>query len=231
MTRYAAQEVVFTVSMTHRAKTVYLVLASFSNKKDTCFPSISTIAERSGLSERTVQRAIADLIAIELVVKIARKRKDNGDTSNLYTLKSSVVTPAPCQAVTGEGDSVSLHELDSSSKQTNLTISDRQDSLFEILENCQLGYVDARYGAGSAMMFRHSVTRLWYSASLRIGNAVLPQSVVRDSLRYLNRDVIEAAICKLRHNPKREVRNSSAYAATVLFNAITEADSDYEVSA
>lgn len=47
--------------MTPSERLVLVTLSSFANKEGECFPSLSTIATRSGLSRKTVQRAIPSL--------------------------------------------------------------------------------------------------------------------------------------------------------------------------
>ena len=44
-----------------RSKGVYGLLATFANKKRTCFPSITHLAEISGTSRRTIERCIVEL--------------------------------------------------------------------------------------------------------------------------------------------------------------------------
>lgn len=69
-----------------RAKTVMFYLVNRSNKDLTCFPSIPTIARETGLSERTVQRALKELVAGGFLKKTSRYRENGGQSSNLYSL-------------------------------------------------------------------------------------------------------------------------------------------------
>jgi len=50
------------------------------------FPAIPTIARETGLSERTVQRALKDLCEEMFVKKSPRYRENGGQSSNLYIL-------------------------------------------------------------------------------------------------------------------------------------------------
>ncbi|GHU90766.1 hypothetical protein FACS1894202_11090 [Clostridia bacterium] len=256
MTYRTARQILRAAELSARDKAVYLELVDRSNASDTCYPSVTTIAKGCRLSESSVHRAIASLIALGLVNKIMRHRENNGCTSNLYEL-----TPGLSQIDTGDGITVTpgvvsnasatdcaavdtntalAPELDNTFKSNNLTTLDMtgQDacelseiSLSDILQSCDLDFVEQEYGAWCGNMFRNTIRRLYYSEKLRIGNAVLPQREIRKSLRYLNANVITTAIYKLRHNRKREVRDSAAYVAAVLFNTITEWDTDWEVSA
>lgn len=55
-------EVAFTPDLPLAAKAVYMVLAMYRNTDDdSCFPSNATLARCTGLSERSVQRALISL--------------------------------------------------------------------------------------------------------------------------------------------------------------------------
>lgn len=71
----------------HRAKTVYMYLKDRCDQKGQCYPSIGTIAKELGLSRRTVERAISDLLCAGLLKKEQRWRENGGRSSLLYTLK------------------------------------------------------------------------------------------------------------------------------------------------
>ena len=77
-----------------------------------------------------------------------------------------------------------------------------------------------------AEVMRQAIERLFYSQSLKIGDAVYPGAYIRQSLERLDYDILQAAVGKITGNTSRKVRNSSAYVVAVLFNAIMEARSD-----
>lgn len=77
---------VYASSLPSRAKTVMFYLVNRSNKELTCFPAIPTIARETGLSERTVQRAVKELCEEGYVEKSLRYRENGGQSSNLYIL-------------------------------------------------------------------------------------------------------------------------------------------------
>lgn len=77
---------VYESSLLSRAKTVMFYLVNRCNKELTCFPAIPTIARETGLSERTVQRAIKELVEEGFIEKSSRYRENGGQSSNLYRL-------------------------------------------------------------------------------------------------------------------------------------------------
>ena len=79
-------EYIYRSELPSRAIVVYLYLADRAGKEGTCFPSVPRIARDTGLSGRTVQRAILDLERAGFVRVDGRLRKNGADSSNLYTL-------------------------------------------------------------------------------------------------------------------------------------------------
>lgn len=67
------------------ARSVYRALLQYANRKTwSCFPSINTLARDTGLSARTIRRALQVLEKEDLIIKIPRTRENNGNTSNMY---------------------------------------------------------------------------------------------------------------------------------------------------
>ena len=67
-------------------KFVLVVLGDAANEQNTCWLKISTIAEKVGISRRTVQRTLQYLVQRKLVTIESRHRKDGASSSNLYRL-------------------------------------------------------------------------------------------------------------------------------------------------
>ena len=80
-------EVMNNKNLSHGAFKLYSVLASYCyGDKNTCYPSQATLAERMGVSVRTVRRYLQELIDAGLVQK-----KRRGSISNLYTLLKKII--------------------------------------------------------------------------------------------------------------------------------------------
>ena len=77
------------ISSTH--KFVLVILADHSNRQGECWPSVSRICEESSLSESSVRRSIIYLSESGLIKKEERTRKNGSQTSNLYTLLTSML--------------------------------------------------------------------------------------------------------------------------------------------
>jgi len=102
---------------------------------------------------------------------------------------------------------------------------DEEAELTDILNVCELSYFQPE----TARVLENAIERLYYSDSLRIGSATLPQSLVRKRLRYLDHMMLRDALSKLAANTEKPVKNSTAYTMVTIFNAITESESDLMV--
>ena len=88
MAKFEYMERAFSSELRPRARLVLQVLVLHCNKEGECFPSIKTIAAKCGYGISTVKRALDELVEAGYIIKQARfdKRKNGGQTSNLYTL-------------------------------------------------------------------------------------------------------------------------------------------------
>ena len=77
---------IYSSSLPHRARVVYMYLKDRSNREGVCWPSIKTIARELKLSRATVCRALDDLCKAGFLVKDKRWRENGGRTSNLYKI-------------------------------------------------------------------------------------------------------------------------------------------------
>ena len=100
-----------------------------------------------------------------------------------------------------------------------------EEELTGILDACELSY----FPPETARVFENAIERLFYSDSLRIGNATLPQKRVRSRLRELDNMILREAASKLASNLDKPVKNSTAYTMVTIFNAICESESDLMV--
>jgi hypothetical protein len=96
-------EWVIELAISHTAFRLYAVLARYAdNVTHQAFPSLETLANRLGCGEKTVRRAIEDLVAHGAIKKHSRGRYQ----SSLYTV---MTTPPKGSKMSGEGSKMS-HE-------------------------------------------------------------------------------------------------------------------------
>lgn len=77
---------VYASDLPSRARSTMFYLVKRSNKEFTCFPSVSTMAKETGVSERTVQRALKELCEKGYIEKIPRYRVNKGQSSKLKAI-------------------------------------------------------------------------------------------------------------------------------------------------
>lgn len=97
--------------LTPTRKLVLVALADRCNK-DTlrCDPSVRKLSDDTGLSERTVERALLDLEEARLVVRVPRTRENGSATTNDYRFPDVTVSPPPRHPVTPPGVTVTPPE-------------------------------------------------------------------------------------------------------------------------
>ena len=70
-------------------KATAYALHTYLGSKDYAWPSVATLATDTGLSPRSVQRAVRDLVKAGLVLVESRTRRDGSHTSNIYRFQLS----------------------------------------------------------------------------------------------------------------------------------------------
>lgn len=103
--------------------------------------------------------------------------------------------------------------------------ADDEEELMGIMDSCELYCFEPE----TARVFENAIERLFYSDSVRLGNATLPQKRVRAKLRYLDSMILRDAEHKLHANLERNIKNSTQYTMVTLLNCIAESESDLMV--
>ncbi len=104
--------------------------------------------------------------------------------------------------------------------------ADKDNKLLEsIFERCELELFQPNIRA----MIRNAVERLYYSETLKIGNARLPQEKVRSYLKLLDAEAVISSLERMKQNSEPIV-NPTAYLMSTLFNSICEKDSSLILS-
>ena len=86
-----------------------------------------------------------------------------------------------------------------------------------ILDNCQLDTFEDE----ERRILYDALERLYYSDSVKIGNAILPRAKVRSRMYEIDVNTLRAAMDKL-HRNTAQIRNVTAYVMSTIFNCITE---------
>ncbi len=108
---------------------------------------------------------------------------------------------------------------------TDGLIDEDTKTLNTIYERCELAWLQP----AARIMIQQAIERLYYSSSLKIGDAVLPGEKVRNYLSLLDLDAVCRALTKLQEN-ERQVKNPMAYLMSTLINTICETDSEWIIN-
>ncbi|PFX49709.1 helix-turn-helix domain-containing protein [Bacillus pseudomycoides] len=124
--------------LTHKEMAVYMVLCRHLNQETgSCFPSLSTIGKKVGMSKNTIIKSLNLLIEYGYVFKEKRNSEDGGYASNVYYINDISTLVHPVNKVVqemnkgGSGDEQALvHQVNPNNtnlNNTNLTISSSKD--------------------------------------------------------------------------------------------------------
>ncbi|MDA2722248.1 helix-turn-helix domain-containing protein [Bacillus cereus] len=127
-------EIVDDARLTHKEMAVYMVLCRHLNQETgSCFPSLSTIGKKVGMSKNTIIKSLNLLIECGYVFKEKRNSEDGGHASNVYYINDISTLVQPVNKVVqemnkgGSGDEQALvHQVNPNNtnlNNTNLTIS------------------------------------------------------------------------------------------------------------
>jgi hypothetical protein len=103
--------------------------------------------------------------------------------------------------------------------------TDDEEIIKFILDRCELHL----FKDNIQQMLIQAVERLYYSESLKIGNAKLPQQKVRSYLNLLDCDTLISTVESMKANEDR-IKNPMAYIMSTIINTICEKESDLILS-
>lgn len=103
--------------------------------------------------------------------------------------------------------------------------TDDEEKIQDILDSCELHL----FSENVRQMLIQAVERLYYSESLKIGNARLPQAKVRSYLNLLDCEVLISTVESMKANEGRII-NPMAYIMSTIINTICEKESDLILS-
>lgn len=138
-------EIVDDSKLSHKEMAVYMVLCRHLNQETgSCFPSLSTIGKKVGMSKNTIIKSLNLLIECGYVSKEKRSSEDGGHASNIYYINDISTLVQPVNKVVqemnegGSGNEQGLvHQMNTNNtnlNNTNLTKSSSKNP-FSFYEN------------------------------------------------------------------------------------------------
>ncbi|HFR4146081.1 TPA: DnaD domain protein [Bacillus cereus] len=127
-------EIVDDSKLSHKEMAVYMVLCRHLNQETgSCFPSLSTIGKKVGMSKNTIIKSLNLLIECGYVSKEKRNSEDGGHASNIYYINDISTLVQPVNKVVQEKNEGSsgneqglVHQMNTNNtnlNNTNLTKS------------------------------------------------------------------------------------------------------------
>lgn len=209
------------------------------------------IGDILNITDKTVTKAIKELKDIKLVfesrrglgkpnlIYIGKLNIENQETENLSFITGKNSEIESRKNTTNESEK--LQPSNTNINNTNLNETEISQSVIdeeleEIKQKCELHLleeVDDRGNINTKLreVIENAIELMYYSTSITVGNAIIPQYIVRSKLKQLNGAKIFYALEKLKNNLKNteNFSNSSKYIISCLYNAINEYFSDSEI--
>lgn len=106
------------------------------------------------------------------------------------------------------------------------------EELEEIKRNCELDFLLTTDEYRMKPIIENLLEIMYFSKELKINNAILPQALVRNKMQKLNSGIVMYMIDKLNKLGQKgeyDIKNSTNFLITCLYNCITEYYSDSEL--
>lgn len=91
MNTITANAMIYQEDISSKAKSIFQYLAFRSNKNNTCFPGLKTIAKDCSISVSSVQRGLRELLSLGFIRKKHNYRENGSQTSNIYEVIEDVM--------------------------------------------------------------------------------------------------------------------------------------------
>ena len=216
-------------TLTIYQKMVYIVLCSYANDKNVCFPSYQTIADGVGCSKRMVIKTMNDLVEMGVIVKHPRKSANGDATANEYEIllydeycalpneqcappgRESPAPPDECHAPEpySNNNTYSLNDIHPSITEAT--------ELEEILEQCE---IEGLNNEKIEKLFCQTITDMYNAEKINVRGNTYPQKEVRANMRRLDYEIIVHAYNAL--TSSTIVTTPKKYLTSVLYNGIFE---------
>ena len=209
-------------------KMAYIVLCSYANDKNICFPSYQTIADDIGCSRRKIISIIKELVEMGIIVKHQRKASNGDPTANEYEILLYDEYCAPPSAPDAPPGSASPSPPDEQPApeqyidnninflNNNHPSSDEADELEEILFQSE---IDGLHKEKDRNLFHQVITNMYYAKEIMVCGIKYPQTVVRENMRRLDYEVIVHAFDTL-HSMDVPPAAPQKFLTSVIFNEL-----------
>lgn len=209
------------------------------------------IGDILNITDKTVTKSIKELKDIKLVfesrrglgkpnlIYIGKLNFGNQETENLHFITGKKSEIESRENTTNESEKLQTSNTNINNtnfNETDVSQSVIDEELEEIKQKCELHLleeVDSRGNINTKLreIIENAIEMMYYSSSITVGNAVIPQYIVRSKMKQLNSAKIFYALEKLKNNLKNteSFSNSSKYIISCLYNAINEYFSDAEI--
>jgi hypothetical protein len=164
---YSTIDWVYNQNLPAQEKLILVYIAKCENPNEPCFASVKHLANKCGVSTRTIQRILKKLCSAGYVISTPRFRSDGSQTSNFYTVNviendTAVSPPHDINVAGGSGSIGSPPTVDKVTDQELPKKTKSKTPLREALGNVS----QLAYPGGLSMHSKSSVDRILQGISL-----------------------------------------------------------------
>ena len=99
------------------------------------------------------------------------------------------------------------------------------------MDMMSLEIIEAEYGRDMRQIIDNALEMMYYAETLKVGNSIIPQAMVRSRMYALHCSILLYAIDKAKNNTYNTgiIKRSTNYPMNTIYNAITEYHTDVEL--
>ena len=198
------------------------------------------LQEQLGLCEKTIVKIIKELKEFNLIYE---KRQGLGKSNLIFVYKIEEVKECQnenCKFYNSKDIKNTVLEKqnlqgNNNNKYNNNSVSqynEEMEELEEIKGKCELDFLLTTDEYRMKPIFENLLELMNFSKKLKINNAILPQQIIREKMKKLNSGIILYTIDKLNkleNDAESNLKNSTNFLITCLYNCITEYYLDSEI--
>lgn len=155
-------------------------------------------------------------------------KNGNQDSQNLSTRETDIIETDLNETNNSQSVSKSGNEQHRPTDVFSQSSNSDMEELQSIIQRCELHIF---HDKNIRIMFQHALETMFFSEYVKVGTARFPQSMVRSRMYNLHGSIIAYALDKMKTRTENisEIKNSTNYIISTLWNCISEYHADTEL--
>lgn len=163
------------------------------------------------------------------LIEYRRGKKGHPSSYKILLLYKTECEAYSAVKMTGESAAI-YKQKENINKYENISVS-QSYSLNSILDSIDFTDLKRGYAESAELLseMERIIIEMWFSESIKIGDALMPQAFVRQALSALNYDRIESVLLKFKKAATEQyISNSHGYLRTLIYRSALESSASLE---